>query len=175
MMILRYISLAAVLALSACDTSTPTDVSYPIDFDLGIEQSYMIPDGYFVNCWYEGATNPSCLTFRDYDCFDKYFTIGWYMGLDESKLITEEKMEDGFVLSVICQGNDIPALGIEKVVLHNGKLIVCYTREVGIEDANFTANMHLTLLIDNCDFDSVILFENGRRAADVSVTEVGCD
>lgn len=175
MKVLRYISVAAILFLSACDKSAPTEVSYPIDLDRGIEVSYMVSEGYFVNGWYEGVTNPSCLVFQDYECFDTYFSIGWYMGLDELKLITEEGMEDGFVLSVIYQGNDIPKLGIEKVALHNGKLIVYYTHEVVIADASFTANMHLTLLIDDCDFDSVILFENGRRVADIPVTEVNCD
>lgn len=172
---LRNISVAAVLFLSACGTSEPTDVSFPIDFDRGIEVSFMVSEGHFVNGWYEGVTNPSCLVFRDYECFDTYFSIGWYMGLDESKLITEEGMEDGFVLSVIYQGNDIPKLGIEKVLLHNGKLIVYYTHEVVMADASFTANMHLTMLIDDCDFEAVMLFENGSRITHASITEVDCD
>jgi hypothetical protein len=172
---LWFISIAAILALSGCGESNPADTSYPADFDRGTEQAYVLSDGYFIGNWYVAETNPSCLVFRDYDCFDAYFSIGWYMGLDESKLITEEGMEDGFVLSVIYQGNDIPKLGIEKVALHNGKLIVYYTHEVVMADASFTANMHLTVLIDDCDFDSVILFENGSRITHASITEVDCD
>ena len=97
------------------------------------------------------------------------------MGIDESKLITDERMEGGFVLSVIYQGYDAVTLGIEKIILHNGKLIVYYTREVILKDATFTGNYHLTLLIDDCNFDSVILFENRRRVEHVPVTEVDCD
>ena len=41
---LRYISLAAVLFLSACDTFVPTDASYPIDLNRGTEVSYMVSE-----------------------------------------------------------------------------------------------------------------------------------
>jgi len=167
--------IVAVCFLSACDTSLPTDVSYPIDLDRGIDLPYMVSDGHFVNNWYEGATNPSCLIFRDYECFDRYFSVGWYIGLDEAKLITEERMEGRFVLSIIYQGCDVVRLGIEKVLLHKGKLIVCYAREVTLSDVPFTGNYHLTLLIDDCRFDSVELYENGKRVVNVSITEPECD
>lgn len=170
----RFVSLAVILALSACDTSTPTDVSYPVDFERGIELSCMVSEGHFVNGTYEGATNPSCLLIWDYECFDSYFSIGWVQGMDESKLITDERMEDRFVLSIIYQGDDVISLGIEKVVLLDGKLIVCYTQEVTMSDVSFMGNYHLTLLIDDCDFESVMLFENGRRVTDIRVKPVYC-
>ena len=175
MKIILCIPLAVILALSACDTSTPADVSYPVDFDRGIELSCMVSNGHFVNNWYEGATNPSCLLIEDYECFESYFSVGWVQGMDESRLITEERMEDGFVLSVIYQGYDVVSLDIEKVVLHDGKLIVCYKREVTMSGVSFTGNYHLTLLIGDCDFDSVMLFENGRRLTDVRIKPVYCN
>jgi len=95
--------------------------------------------------------------------------------LDESKLITEERMENGFVLSIIYQGYDVVALGIDRILLHKGKLIVRYTKEARMSGASFTGNYHLTLLIDDCGFDSVTLFENGGRIMHASVTEVDCD
>jgi hypothetical protein len=172
---MRYICLAAILALSACNVSDPSETNYSSDFSRGVEQPYMVSDGYFIGNWYEGDTNPSCLIFRDFACFDTYFTIGWYMGLDESKLITEERMKGGFVISVIYKGYDVTKLGIERVILHNGRLIVYYTREVIIENATFTGGYHLTMLVDDCVFDSVILFENGSRLEHVPVTEMNCD
>lgn len=175
MRIVRFLSLAAICFLSACGSSSPTDVTYPVDFDRGVELSYMISVGHFVNNWYEGATNPSCLIFRDFDCFEQYFGIAWYMGLDESKLITEERFEGGFVLSIINQGSDVVSFGIEKVLLQNGKLIVYYTREVTASGVPFTGNYHCTLLVEDCRFDSVMLYENGSRITHISVNAPECD
>ena len=84
-------------------------------------------------------------------------------------------MENGFVLSIIYQGYDVVSLGIEKVVLQNGKLIVCYAQAVKMSGVTFTGNYHLALLVDDCDFESVMLFEDGSRIMLPSITEVHCD
>ena len=171
---LRYLSLAALLAFSACDTSMPTDMSYPVVLDRGVEIPYMVSEGHFVNNPFEAITYPTCLVIREYECFEAVFSIAWVQGLDESKLITEEGMEKGFVLSIIYKGYDSVSLGIEKVVLHNGELIVLFTKELRMSGTSFTGNYHLTLLIDDCDFDSVALFENGRRKEHVQAIDVYC-
>ena len=172
---LRFFPIAVICFLCACDTSLPTDVSHSIGLDRGVEVSYMLSEGHFVENWYTAETNPICLIFRDYDCFDEYFSIAWIQGMDGSKLITGEKMEGGFVLSIIYQGRDVSRLGIERIGLREGTLIVDYGREILMEGASFTGNYHVTVLIDDCAFDSVMLYENGKRVMHASIAEVECE
>jgi len=94
------------------------------------------------------------------------------MGMDTSKLITEEKMKSGFVLSIIYQGNDIHKFNIEKITLNNKQLQVYYTSEVTTPNASWKCNCNVTALIDNCKFDSILLFENGRPLPDALIKEL---
>jgi len=175
MKVLIALCLGCAFVFPSCDLSAPADEAESLYLSHGIEPSYMVSGGHFVDNWYTAETIPSCLLIRDFDCFDEYFSIGWVQGMDESRLITEERMEGGFVLSVIYQGNDVSSLGVERIVLQNGRLIVRYARKVIMEDASFTGNYHATVLIEDCDFDSVMLVENGRWLDQVPVTEVVCD
>ena len=134
--------------------------------------SFMTSSSHFVKNSYSGETNPSYLIIRSYSSFDSLFGIGAVMGMDKSKLITEEKMKSGFVLSIIYQGNDIHKFDIEKIVLKNNQLQVHYTSEVTTPDASWECNCHLTALIENCEFDSILLFENGHPLPEALIKEL---
>jgi len=134
--------------------------------------SFMIISHHFVNNPYSGETNPSYLIIRSYSSFDSLFGVAPVMGMDTSKLITEEKMKSRFVLSIIYQGNDIHKFGIEKITLKNNQLQVYYTSEVTTPNASWGCNCHVTALIENCEFDSILLFENGHPLPDALVKEL---
>jgi len=138
----------------------------------GENVNFMISSYNFVKNTYSGETNPSYLLIRNYPAFDSVFGVGAVMGMDTSKLITEEKMKSGFVLSVIYQGNDIHKYNIEKITLKNKQLQVYYTSEVTTPNASWTCNCNVTALIDNCKFDSILLFENGRPLPDALIKEL---
>ncbi len=124
--------------------------------------NFMISSYHFVTNSYSGETNPSYLLIRSYSMFDSLFGVGAVWGMDTSRLITEEKMEDGFVFSIIYQGNDIHEFDIERIALKNNQLLVYYTSEVTQPNASWTCNCHVTALIKNCEFSSILLFENGN-------------
>lgn len=134
--------------------------------------SFMISSSHFVKNTYSGETNPSYLLIRNYSSFESLFGIAAVMGMDSSKLITEEKMERGFVISIIYQGNDIHKFDIEKISLQNNQLQVYYTSEVTQSNASWTCNCHVTALIDNCKFDSILLFENRHAMPDALIKEL---
>jgi hypothetical protein len=135
--------------------------------------SFMISSYQFVKNSYKGETNPSYLIIRSYPSFDSLFGVGAVMGMDSSKLITEEKMKTGFVLSIIYQGNNIHKFDIEKITLKDKQLQVYYTSEVTTPNAGWTCNCHITALIENCEFDSILLFENGHPLPDAVIKEYG--
>jgi len=133
--------------------------------------SYEISSYHFVKNTYKGETNPSYLLIRSYASFESLFGIAMTMNADKSKLITEEKMKDKFVFSIIYQGNDVHKFGIEKITLKNDELQVHYTSEVTESNASWTGNFHITLLIQNCKFGSILLFENGKPLNDAKIKE----
>jgi len=122
----------------------------------------MINSYHFVINIYSGETNPSYLLIRSYSMFDSLFGVAAVIGMDTSRLITEEKMEDGFVLFIIYKGNDIHEFDIERIALRDNQLLVYYTSEVTRPNASWTCNCHVTALIKNCEFSSILLFENGN-------------
>jgi hypothetical protein len=128
--------------------------------------NYTVSASHFVKSTYKGETNPSYVLIRSYASFDSLFGVAAVMGMDQSKLITEEKMKNGFVISIIYQGNDIHEFGIEKVTLKNKQLQVYYTSKVTTPNASWTCNCHVTTLIENCDFDSILMYENGSPKPD---------
>ncbi len=134
--------------------------------------SFMISSSHFVKNFYKGETNPSYLIIRSYPSFDSLFGVAAVMGMDSSKLITEEKMKTGFVLSIIYQGNDIHKFDIEKITLKNNQLQVYYTSEVTTPNASWKCNCNVTALIDNCEFDSILLFENGHPLPDALIKKL---
>ena len=138
----------------------------------GENVNFMISSYNFVKNTYSGETNPSYLLIRSYPAFDSLFGVGAVMGMDKSKLITEEKMKTGFVLSIIYQGNNIHKCNIEKITLKNKQLQVYYTSEVTEPNASWTCNCNVTALIDNCEFDSILLFENGRPLPDAVIKQL---
>ncbi len=93
------------------------------------------------------------------------------MGMDTSKLITEEKMKTGFVISVIYHGNDIHKFDIEKITLKNNQLQVHYTSEVTQQNASWEGNFHVTALIENCAYDSILFLENGHPVPHAVIKE----
>lgn len=133
---------------------------------------FMISSYQFVKNSYSGETNPSYLVIRGYPAFDSLFGVGAVMGMDKSKLITEEGMKKGFVLSIIYQGNNIHKFNIEKITLKNKQLQVHYTSEVTEPNASWTCNCNVTALVDNCEFDSILLFENGHALPDALIKEL---
>lgn len=131
--------------------------------------NFMISSHHFVKNTYQGETNPSYLIIRSYSSFDSLFGVAAVMRMDTSKLITEEKMKNGFVLSIIYQGNDIHEFNIEKIALKNNQLQVYYTSEVTEPNASWSCNCHITALIENCEFDSILLFDNGHPLPDTLI------
>ena len=123
--------------------------------------NFMVSSDHFVKNFYSGETNPSYLLICSYSSFDSLFGVGVTWDTDYSKLITEEKMDDGFVLSIIYQGNDIHDFDMDKITLKDNQIKVYYTSEVTTPDASWECNCHITTLIENCEFNSILLFENG--------------
>ncbi len=142
--------------------------------DLEYEENvdFMVAPYSFVKNFYVGETNPSYLIINNYSSFDSLFGVGYVMDMDTSKLITEEKMEDGFVLSIIYQGNDIHEFNIEKITLAGTKLLIYYTSEVVDSNASWYCNCRVITLIENCDYKSILLFENGNLLQDVLIKEL---
>jgi hypothetical protein len=104
--------------------------------------------------------------------FDSLFGVAAVWGMDTSRLITEEKMEDGFVFSIIYQGNDIHEFDIERIALKDNQLLVYYTSEVTQPNASWTCNCHVTVLIKNCEFSSILLFENRNFLPNALIKEL---
>lgn len=180
-LILGMLVLLVLLLLGASCGQTPraTDNGTGDDMALADAQNtteepvgFMISRYHFVHNSYSGKTNPSYLLIRTYSSFASVFGVGAVMGMDYSKLITEEKLDSGFVMSIVYQGNDIRELGVEKVTLINGQLQVRYTSQVVSPDATWECNCHVTTLIDNCDFDSILLFQNGQPLPDAVITQL---
>lgn len=134
--------------------------------------NFMVSSDHFVKNFYSGETNPSYLIIRSYSAFDSLFGVAATWDLDYSKLITEEKMEDGFVLSIIYQGNDIHEFDIDKITLKENQLKVYYTSEVTTPNATWECNCHVTTLIENCEFSSILFFENGNFLPNVLIKEL---
>jgi len=158
--------LLLALSISCANPPSTTEVA------AGENVNFMISSYNFVKNTYSGATNPSYLLIRSYPAFDSIFGVGAVMGMDTSKLITEEKMKSGFVLSIIYQGNDIHKFNIEKITLKNNQLQVYYTSEVTTPNAGWTCNCNVTALIENCKFDSILLIENGHPLPDALIKEL---
>ena len=137
-----------------------------------VKVDFQVVTPYFVKNTYTGETNPSYLLIRSYSSFDSVFGVAMTANVDISKLITEEKMKNGFVLSVIYQGNNIHAFRMEHITLTNGQLRVYYTSEVTEPNASWRCNCHVTVLIDKCEFDSILLFENGNQLPNPSIKEL---
>jgi len=134
--------------------------------------SFMRSQYHFVHNDYLGETNPSYLIIRSYPAFDSLFDTAGVMGMDNSKLITEEKMKSGFVLSIIYQGDCNHKFDIEKITLKNNQLHVYYTSEATTPTVSGKCNRHVTTLIQNCEFDSILLFENGQPLPDALIKEL---
>jgi len=160
------IVLLLVFAVS-CGSSPPATGSVP-ENNVG----FSISANHFVKNTYKGETNPSYVLIRSYSSFDSLFGVASVMGMDKSKLISEEKMKSGFVFSIIYQGNDIHEFGIEKITLKDKQLQVYYSSKVTEQNASWTCNCHITALIDNCEFSSIVLFENGRPLPDAKIKEL---
>ncbi len=161
--------LVAVFVFSTISCGSPQPTA-----GAGTEQNinFMVSSNQFVKNTYKGETNPSYLVIRSYPAFDSLFGVAAVMGMDKSKLITEEKMKNGFVLSIIYQGNNIHQFGIEKITLKNRQLQVYYTSKVTEPNASWTCNCHVTALIENCKFDSILLFENGQPLPNALIKEL---
>ena len=137
-----------------------------------VNVGFQVTSSYFVKNTYRGETNPSYLLIRSYPSFDSVFGFFAVGNVDPSKLITEDKMKNGFVLSIIYQGSNIHAFTIGDVILKNGQLQVYYTSQVTELNATWTCNCHATVLIDNCDFNSILLFENGNPLPNAAIKEM---
>ena len=153
------ISIVLLLALTISCSGTSLSVA-----ETGPETNigFMQSANHFVKNTYKGTTNPSYLLIRSYSTFDSLFGVGATMGMDKSKLITEEKMKTGFVLSIIYQGNNIQEFNIDKITLKNNRLYIYFTSKVTTPNASWTCNCHVTALIDDCEFESVLFLENGH-------------
>jgi len=158
--------LLLILILSCSDTLFTPDNGYKGNVN------FMVSSDHFVKNFYSGDTNPSYLLIRSYSLFDSLFGVGITWDTDYSKLITEEKMEDGFVLSIIYQGNDIHDFDIDKITLKDDTLKVYYTSEVTTPNATCECNCHVTTLIENCEFSSILLFENGNFIPDALIKKL---
>lgn len=165
--ILGVLLISCLAVTISCGDAAPT-----IETAAEHAVSFTKSSYYFVKNTYKGETNPSYLLIRSYTAFDSLFGVGAVMGMDRSKLINEDKMRDGFVMSIIYQGNDIHKFDIEKIILENNQLQVYYTSEVTDPDASWTCNCHITVLIENCEFESVLLFENGHPLPDALIKEL---
>ena len=165
--------LAFLVIIAGCSSnqgpSASENSSQPASTETPV--SYEISSSHFVKNTYKGETNPSYLLIRSYSSFESLFGIAMTMNTDKSKLITAEKMKNKFIFSIIYQGNDVYKFGIEKITLKNKQLQVHYTSEVTEKNASWTGNFHITLLVQNCDFSSILLFENGEPLNDAKMKE----
>ncbi len=137
-----------------------------------VKVGFQVTASHFVKNTYIGETNPSYLLIRSYPSFDSVFGVAATWDMDISKLVTEDKMKSGFVLSIIYQGNDIHTFTVGDVILKNGQLQVYYTSQVTEPNAAWRCNCHVTVLIDNCDFNSILLFENGNPLPNAVIKEM---
>ena len=169
--ITNILLLAFLVSVAGCSSnqgqSTSENSSQPVSTETPV--SYEISSSHFVKNTYKGETNPSYLLIRSYSSFESLFGVAMTMNTDKSKLITAEKMKDKFVFSIIYQGNDIHEFGIEKIVLKNSQLRVHYTSQVTQRNVSWTGNFHITLLVQNCNFTSILLFENGKPLNDAKI------
>ncbi len=133
---------------------------------------FQVTTSYFVKNTYRGETNPSYLVIRSSASFDSVFGVAAVANVDPARLITEEKMKTGFVVSIIYQGNDIHTLAIDKIVLMDDQLQVHYTSEVTTPNASWTCNCHVTALIDKSNFSTIRFFENGKPLPNAVVKEL---
>jgi hypothetical protein len=154
-----------VILLCSCSDSSGNGVN---ESTVG----FQVTSSYFVKNTYAGETNPSYLLIRSYSSFDSVFGVAVVGTVDPSKMITEDKMKNGFILSVIYKGNNIHKFNIDNVILKNGQLQVNYTSEVTEPNATWTCNCHVTVLIDKCNFDSILLFENGNALPHAPIKEL---
>jgi hypothetical protein len=165
--VLRILSLLLLASTIACSNSPSAKEGAAAQ-----NVNFRISSNHFVKNTYKGETNPSYLVIRDYASFDSLFGIAAVMGMDSSKLIKEEDMKNRFVLSIIYQGNDIHEFSIEKITLKDRQLQVYYSSRVTTPNASWTCNCHVTALIENCDFSSILLFENGQPVSSAVVKEL---
>jgi hypothetical protein len=157
-----------LLALTISCGSSPSTTGSVAEKNV----SFMQSSNQFVKNTYKGETNPSYVVIRSFSSFDSLFGVGAVMGMDTSKLITEEKMKSGFVLSIIYQGNNIHEFNVDKITLKDNRLQVYYTSKVTTPNASWTCNCHVTALIENCKFDSILLFENGKPLPNAVIKEL---
>lgn len=162
------LGILAILLLTVSCTSQPASTGNAPEQKIG----FMVSQYHFVNNTYKGETNPSYLLIRSYPAFKSQFGTGAVMGMDNSKLITEERMKNGFVFSIIYQGNNIHEFKMEKVVLNGSQLQIHYTSKVTQPNASWTCNCHVTALIDNCKFESILLYENGQPVPNAVIKEL---
>ncbi len=168
MKLIPGILIVLLLALTISCGGSPSPTVSVAEKSVG----FMISSNQFVKNTYKGETNPSYLLIRSYASFDSLFGVGAVMGMDRTKLITEEKMKTGFVLSIIYQGNNIHKFNIDKIILKGNQLQVYFSSEVTTPNATWTCNCHVTALIDDCKFDSILLFENGEPLPDAVIKKL---
>jgi hypothetical protein len=156
-----------LLALTISCGSSPSTIESVDGENVNFMQ---LSTHYFVSTKYSGETNPSYLIIRSYPVFDSLFGIAVAMGTEDFPVITEDKIKSGFILSIIYQVKDYYKLDIEKITLKNNQLQVYYTSEMTIANVG-GVNCHVTALVENCEFDSVLFFENGHLLPDASVKE----
>lgn len=164
-----------VILVFACSNVPAADNNMKNTTTTGGEEKnvpYMISSNHFVKNTYKGQTNPSYLLIRSYHTFESLFGVASVMGMDKSKLITEDNMKNGFVLSVIYQGNNIHEFDIERITLKGSQLQVYYSSKVTQPNATWTCNCHVTVLVENCKFDSLMLYENGKPLPDAVIKEL---
>lgn len=167
MMSIRFrsiILLFSVVLFCGCSSSSGNNAG---EQNIGFQAT----DYYFVKNTYTAETNPSYLVMHSYSSFDSVFGVGAVMNMDRSKLVTEEKMKNAFAISIIYQGNDIHKFSVDRVVLKNGQLQVHYTSEITSPNASWRCNCHVTVLIDQCDFNSILFFENGNQVPNPLIKE----
>ena len=126
----------------------PIDSAQASDREPIREVPFRISAHHFVKNTYFPETNPSYLIIYDYSSFDSLFGIAATMSMDRSKLITESKMQNNFVFSILYQGNDIRKFNIDKIFLESNVLNVYYSSEITQEKATWTCNCHITILVE---------------------------
>lgn len=135
--------------------------------------SFQVLSHYFVKNTYAGKTNPSYLLVYDYPSFDALLGLAAVMSADPVPSIDETTMKDRFVVSVVYQGRDIRRYTLDNIILENQALKIYYRSAITQENAAWTCNCHLTVLVAKCRFDRVEFFENGRPCSDATVSEIG--
>ena len=167
-----FIALLTALAIS-CAGPPPAGEGI-VKGTAGVAQTevnFLKSSHHFVKNPYSPAANPSYFIMRNYPVFAANFGVAAVMGMDTATLITEEKMKNRFVLSIVHQGRDFRKMDIEKITLANRQLQVYYTSEVTMRDVG-EVNCHVTVLVDDCGFDSVLFYENGRYLPGAAAREL---